>query len=1151
MQELNVNPFDGPDGPVEGNGPKGQKIDMKQTDFETSDAKRELVESDEKLGREIDEKSAELSKSISEVEKDAKKNIDEVKSGLSDKLKDVQKDLSDSVKAIDAVTGVDTSALPERLRLIKEEFVTLQAEWTKTVQGIEDPENMTEQEVIATNALKYYGWDFSTPGFLSYLDRGTEAFFGSIDTEQYKEYEKYVEGLNTSFDENSSEMDEVQNDIDAIEAIENPTEEDLAELKSLKGEMDELKAHSSEIHASLKRITDVDPLSGKHGVADQDGCRQWLWDNASSDEKEFRSKLANELVGYGAKAGYYKDLEAEFRAEAETWKIVKAQIADKEANGEELTPKEEAQKFASENFEQKYGFEHHIIAVLTWNEGNDDALGFVVASDNGIYEEYQRYFEQLITSIDEKSSEIDEVQNDIDAIEAIENPTEEDLVELEALKAEMDHKTAELADSNDKLKRISSPDDVDSNVRVKSQAGSFAYYSDNKEREFKNFKEELATEIVGYGAKAGYYKNLEAEFRAEAETWKTVKESIAKKLEAGEELTPKEDAQKFASDNFEQKYGFTAHAFAVLTWNEGNDDNKGFVEAADNGIYEEYSRYFEQLNTSIDENSSEMESLQNEIDAIEAIESPTEEDLAELDALRVEMDHRKAELADLNDILKRISSPDHVDSNVRVKSQAGSFAYYSDMEDASDKSYREATSEMIGFEKPSEELESIKKDLESRIKHSVEILEDSENYEPEVVKAAKDFIAAVGSKVTVVSLGKFQNVVHEEEKAVQETEEAIRLAETFNSMANEIAAQAKVYSFRNLDVYPLPNGEAVEFTIENPEGLTFEILNVTVNGIQQTEGEEVIFNNSTIQMAPGILLERGDELRVVAKVESEIEIKPVDPKFGEYDFPGESTCIVRGAISKSMESGVGSLKDSEKDLTKDSVGFSARSEFYTSELLTFEDSMATDKQSVETKTAESDKMGNEITTITEVIDTTTDQIDDTESRLQDNYNAISNNSNLINSHKSQILANKEVIKELEADPYPDTVRIDQLNELIKTMETDIAEAEKDTSMLEDTNKDLEDELMTLRQVLKDSESNRDGLLTAVAKLSSEIEVLDANIEYYGKVTRVIAMRQKVYSDKIKETSEAIEMLKVRIAELEKSITDYTQESIRLGCGGEA
>jgi hypothetical protein len=25
MQELNVNPFDGPDGPVEGNGPKGQK----------------------------------------------------------------------------------------------------------------------------------------------------------------------------------------------------------------------------------------------------------------------------------------------------------------------------------------------------------------------------------------------------------------------------------------------------------------------------------------------------------------------------------------------------------------------------------------------------------------------------------------------------------------------------------------------------------------------------------------------------------------------------------------------------------------------------------------------------------------------------------------------------------------------------------------------------------------------------------------------------------------------------------------------------------------------------------------------------------------------------------------------------------------------
>ena len=170
MQEELRNPFEGPNGPEEGNGPKGQRIKMDQTDFGTSAEKQELVDADKELGSQIDTAASELSKNISDVERDSKEAISKVEKSVSDKVKDVDHQLSESVKAIDAVTGVDSSALPERLKAFKDEFVTLQAEWTKTVQGIEDPENMTEQEVIATNALKYYGWDYSTPAFLSFLD---------------------------------------------------------------------------------------------------------------------------------------------------------------------------------------------------------------------------------------------------------------------------------------------------------------------------------------------------------------------------------------------------------------------------------------------------------------------------------------------------------------------------------------------------------------------------------------------------------------------------------------------------------------------------------------------------------------------------------------------------------------------------------------------------------------------------------------------------------------------------------------------------------------------------------------------------------------------------------------------------------------------
>ena len=951
QEEFNELPFDGPGGNKEGNevnGPKGQRIDMDQTNFETSDAKRELVDADKELGSQIDKAATELSENISEVEKDAKKNIEEVKSSLSDKLKDVEQEISDAVKAIDAVTGVDSSSLPTYLKQLKDEFVTNQAEWTKTVQNIEDEDNMTEEEVIATNALKYYGWDFSTPGFLSYLDRGTEANFGTISTEQFEEYSKHVDGLIEGLNDMESEMSELQEKIDVLKAIEDRTPEQEQDLAEAEEEMDSLKVETSKSSKALRRITDVDPLSGEFGVKDQDGCRQYLWDTASSDEQEYRDRLANELVGYGAKAGYYKNLEAGFRAEAETWKMVKAEIADKEANGEELTPKEQAQKFASENFEQKYGFEQHIIAVLTWNEGNDDALGFVVASDNGIYEEYERHFEDLNQSIAELESEVSDLLEQIAELEAIEDRTPEQ-----------------------------------------------------------------------------------------------------------------------------------------------------------------------------------------------------EEDLV---MLREEADAKKMMLSDKSSELFRISSADDVDETKRVVSQAGSFAYYSDLQDADTKSYREQQSHMIGFESPSEEVSKVKEELESRIKQSEEIINDSENYEAEEVEAAKRFITAVGTNVTVVSLSTYQDIVHEEEKAAAEAREAIRLAETFNSMADEIAAQAKTYSFRNLNVYPLPNGEAIEFTIENPEGLVFEILKVDVNGITQTEGKQVIFGEGSITMAPGILLERGDSIDVVVKVEGSVEIKPVEPKFGEYEFPGDSTCIARDAILTSMKKAKTSLVESKDGLNSDNEGFSSKTQFYTSEQVDFEQSMKDAEADIEDNEKELSEAIEELDNVSDVIDNKSDSIEDKEGLINQNQTTVNNNISLVSSHTSQIEVKNAEILELEADPYPDTEKIESLKDEIKSMEEDIADAEKEN---EDLIKVIDEDTQVLAELKKDLaelQNTSSELEEQIATINHKVAALKDDRLFYEGVIRVITLNLAIYTKAIESTTEAMVQVQKEIDEASTSIEDYTKESDRLGCG---
>ena len=1151
QEEFNELPFDGPGGNKEGNevnGPKGQRIDMDQTNFETSDAKRELVDADKELGSQIDKAATELSENISEVEKDAKKNIEEVKSSLSDKLKDVEQEISDAVKAIDAVTGVDSSSLPTYLKQLKDEFVTNQAEWTKTVQNIEDEDNMTEEEVIATNALKYYGWDFSTPGFLSYLDRGTEANFGTISTEQFEEYSKHVDGLIEGLNDMESEMSELQEKIDVLKAIEDRTPEQEQDLAEAEEEMDSLKVETSKSSKALRRITDVDPLSGEFGVKDQDGCRQYLWDTASSDEQEYRDRLANELVGYGAKAGYYKNLEAGFRAEADTWKMVKAEIADKEANGEELTPKEQAEKFASENFEQKYGFTANAFAVLTWNEGNDDALGFVVAADNGIWEEYERHFNNLGSAIAELESEVSDLLEQIAELEAIEDRTPEQEEDLVMLREEADDKKMMLSDSNDRLRRISSADDVDETKRVKSQAGSFAYYSDERSDEFKSFKHELANEIVGYGAKAGYYKNLEAGFRAEADTWKMVKAEIADKEANGEELTPKEQAEKFASENFEQKYGFTANAFAVLTWNEGNDDALGFVVAADNGIWEEYERHFNNLGSAIAELESEVSDLLEQIAELEAIEDRTPEQEEDLVMLREEADAKKMMLSDKSSELFRISSADDVDETKRVVSQAGSFAYYSDLQDADTKSYREQQSHMIGFESPSEEVSKVKEELESRIKQSEEIINDSENYEAEEVEAAKRFITAVGTNVTVVSLSTYQDIVHEEEKAAAEAREAIRLAETFNSMADEIAAQAKTYSFRNLNVYPLPNGEAIEFTIENPEGLVFEILKVDVNGITQTEGKQVIFGEGSITMAPGILLERGDSIDVVVKVEGSVEIKPVEPKFGEYEFPGDSTCIARDAILTSMKKAKTSLVESKDGLNSDNEGFSSKTQFYTSEQVDFEQSMKDAEADIEDNEKELSEAIEELDNVSDVIDNKSDSIEDKEGLINQNQTTVNNNISLVSSHTSQIEVKNAEILELEADPYPDTEKIESLKDEIKSMEEDIADAEKEN---EDLIKVIDEDTQVLAELKKDLaelQNTSSELEEQIATINHKVAALKDDRLFYEGVIRVITLNLAIYTKAIESTTEAIVQVQKEIDEASTSIEDYTKESDRLGCG---
>ena len=366
-------------------------------------------------------------------------------------------------------------------------------------------------------------------------------------------------------------------------------------------------------------------------------------------------------------------------------------------------------------------------------------------------------------------------------------------------------------------------------------------------------------------------------------------------------------------------------------------------------------------------------------------------------------------------------------------------------------------------------------------------------------------------------------------------------------MANEIAEQSKTISFRNLDVYPLPDGEATEFTIENPEGLNFEILEVSVNGIKQTEGEEVIFGGDIIQMAPGILLGRGDELRVVVKVEGSITIKPVEPKFGEYDFPGESTCIVRNAILKSKDQSKESLVSSEKELTKDSDGFSAKTQFYTTELESFEASKNEAMVEIASTEAEAEKSNTERNDLTSLIESTEDSIKENEASVAEKQREVSDNNSDIGSYKGQIETYTSIIKELEADPYPDTTEIDRLNDSIKSMESEIAEKEKVNADLEPVIATILMAIDQLKEELSNYNDNVDALIEQISRLDDKVAALKDDMTHFEKGAKVVKKYITHYNEMVKDTTDAIASLQVEIAEAEKDMEDYRMESDRLGC----
>ena len=146
------------------------------------------------------------------------------------------------------------------------------------------------------------------------------------------------------------------------------------------------------------------------------------------------------------------------------------------------------------------------------------------------------------------------------------------------------------------------------------------------------------------------------------------------------------------------------------------------------------------------------------------------------------------------------------------------------------------------------------------------------------------------------------NIVHEEEKALQETNEAIAFAETLNRMASQISEQGKVISFESMDTYPLPNGTPGQsFEIQNPYGKRMEVISFEINGLPQTEGVEYTLNGDTIIIDKEMSLPRGTQIEVRVKIEKEIEIEPINPNFAKYDFEGEAFCVRKNYELREMK----------------------------------------------------------------------------------------------------------------------------------------------------------------------------------------------------------------------------------------------------------
>ena len=1136
--------------------PMGQKVGMKQTNWKDSEERQELVSANEKLGTEISDVSDKLGDQIRKGDEELTAEIKETRSSLEDKIKSLSEELGNEISDLSEIINyVSSDVTPENLEKKKVEFIAYQ-DWATKVNK---DEYSSEDELFeAKNVIATYGYDYNVAGFTYYLLSPFAAKIGNLanDTELFEVYSIAMDDLLAEKADIETNLESLEVELAALrkqlEGATDPAviEELNARIKETEAKHEKTKAELSLKVATAERYMDRDAITNEF-VKDLDGSVQWHTDQEAASLEEYKDYLANDVIGFGDIKEYHAKHVAEFKANAEAAKTV-LEAAANLPEGEEYPNQGELK--AARYFEEQFGLNDDLIAVWSFVNFKDrfDMANFAKEDSYGEY----------VQDINDRKASKSDIETNLESLEVelaalrkqLEGAT--DPAVIEELNARIKETEAKHMKTKEELTIITSEltkyacyDDVSADFEV-CESGYVKWDNDDEARKDELYRTDLEQNVIGFHNSGEYFEKLRVSFIAAAESAKTVIEASEKAIEAGE---PYDEHQYMAATWFRDQFGFIANLTAVSMFDDFND---GFNMADFNS--ETYASYVQDINdrkASKSDVETNLESLEVELAALrkqlEGATDPAEiEELnARIKETEAKVSKTKEELGVITSELEKYTCKNDVTGDREV-CESG-YVYHAIVKhDDEEFEQREKERRELGWNPDVSvpTLDSSRDAMKARLETSKEIVANPDSHEVEEVLRAQAYLDVVGDSVSVVSHQMHLNIVHEEEKALQETNEAIAFAETLNRMASQISEQGKVISFESMDTYPLPDGTPGQsFEIQNPHGKNFEVISFEVNGLPQTEGVEYTFDGDSITIDPEMSLPRGTQIEVRVKIEEEIEISPIEPNFAEYDFEGEAFCVRKNYELTDMKLDSKEITASKKSSEQIVLSHGEKVMAFSTETASFEAEIANATKAKEDEQVSLDKTNDDLAIAKTSLDEESSKLANAENEVRNLESQIASGNETIALNKESILSFGESIKEEEAKPYPDATLIAELEDQIKTLEASNEAMEVSIAGWTKSKGDVESEVVLLVQAVADLTKEVDALTAQVSKSEAFIAKVTSDIDFITLGLNRVAYLLQIYSDVKKKEEAKIVSYDESLAEITKKIKEFESELSRLKC----